>query len=50
MRGESGANKLLSVCSKATMALTTLKSQRPRRRDATRRSSVTASAWGDEND
>ena len=35
-------NKLLSSLSNATIALTRLKSHRPRRREATRRSSATA--------
>src|SRR5713101_2450385 len=42
MEGERWANKLLSAWSNRTMALTRLKSQRPCRRDATRRSRATA--------
>ena len=42
MREERWKNKLLSSFSNATIALTTLKSQRPRRREAPRRKSAPA--------
>src|SRR6266436_4027532 len=42
MWDERWANKALFSCSKRTMALTILKSHRPRRREATRRNRITA--------